>query len=111
MTTTYTKTEELIQKIREKRDYYLKLGSIAQYEAYSDALDLILETTSIEMEEQVSAPLEYLCKDIGNFKYRMRLYIDGKEAEQYDLWLTDVNNEIDRVEALGYVKRKEDIDE
>ena len=46
--------------------------------------------------------LQYRQIDIGGFKYRITLYHDGKFVEKRDVWLDDLEDEIDKLEARGY---------
>lgn len=45
---------------------------------------------------------QYRYVDIGRFKYRFYLYHDGELANNYDVWLDKLEEEIYKVEKQGY---------
>ena len=46
--------------------------------------------------------LQYRCVDIGKLKYRIFLYHDGEFVEKRDVWIDELEEETDRLEAQGY---------
>lgn len=45
---------------------------------------------------------QYRYVDIGRFKYRFYAYCDGELVDNYDVWLNELQEEIDKVEEQGY---------
>lgn len=45
---------------------------------------------------------QYRYIDIGRFKFRFSLYHDGELIDNYDVWLNELEEEINKIESLGY---------
>ena len=46
--------------------------------------------------------LQYRQIDIGGFKYKITLYHDGKVVDKRYVWIDDLEDEVDKLEAQGY---------
>lgn len=47
--------------------------------------------------------LQYRYYESPGFKYTIKLYCDGQLTEYYEVYTIDMSDEIDKLEAQGYV--------